>query len=755
MKNELSLLTFWAINGPLDEGCLKEQLKEMKEYGFDGTIFHPRYYPNQPEYLGKEYLDILSEVILYAKEIEMEFWIYDENGWPSGTADGKVMERFGESRCQWLQYENGEVKIFEKNSFNTFQKDQMRYFIELVYDGYRKGLSQEAFDYITGFFSDEVGFLWGHGVSISMGGIPWCEEAAVRYEKEYGTDLKKAWQQLFEESEGYKQVRYRYWQILTDLLAESFYDPINQWCEKYGKRYTAHLKGEETLFFQVSCSGSAYGQLRHVNVPAVDALERFPGNHYYPRIVSSLAKQFHQGDCLCEAFGGSGWGLNPGHMENYIDWLAGCGINIIAFHLWQYRKNSASVRDWPPDIPGGLTWKAALPTVLERLREKWKGRIIKQNRVLLVAPVRGVMSGFHPKDAMMINEHSGTGTPDCCSGNLSEHFGKLVEQLHQRGIEFDVTEERLLEEEGIAEEQGLKLGKAFYEIVIAGEGCLFECNDFINRLLSSGAYHDSCEFLWSFESAGENRLVLEQPVTAVSFQCKTRNHLSIFFLDRPEKVMVMGQELEFEEEAQGFTYGIPEVLSGKAMQQREIVIEVKYDEEQSSTGNLPIGFLRGDFLVKNGMPYLEKDRHQKQGEDCFYITDIGQEIDCADLLTAGYPFCGSYVLVSAKTVVGADGILLLGQVFADCGEVFVDGTSYGYTWGPDWMIEGIPCGLHQISVKLYPSTYNMYGPHHHLDGDRHLTSPLQYSGEKNFADFPDAPECTRIPQWHFVKFGIV
>ena len=48
----------------------------------------------------------------------------------------------------------------------------------------------------------------------------------------------------------------------------------------------------------------------------------------------------------------------------------------------------------------------------------------------------------------------------------------------------------------------------------------------------------------------------------------------------------------------------------------------------------------------------------------------------------------------------------------------------------------------------------MYGPHHHIDGDRHLISPAQYSGHKNFADFPDSPECTLVNGYHFLKFGL-
>lgn len=82
---------------------------------------------------------------------------------------------------------------------------------------------------------------------------------------------------------GYQLVRTRYWELMTDELVDSFYKPIHDWCLANGKEFTAHLKGEENLFFQLSYSGSCFHVLRNVSVPAIDALERHPGNQYYSR----------------------------------------------------------------------------------------------------------------------------------------------------------------------------------------------------------------------------------------------------------------------------------------------------------------------------------------------------------------------------------------------------------------------------------------------------------------------------------------
>ena len=212
--NCLKLLSFWAVNGELDPSVLKTQLEEMKALGLWGTIFHPRFYPGRPAYMSGPYLDILSEVILHARRLGLEFWIYDENGWPSGSGDGHVLAHFPDSRCEWLMYRDGEVVVEGKPGFNTFRREEMAYFIEYTYEGYRKGLSEEAFSYVTGFFSDEVGFLDGHGVSLCMGGIPWCQEAEEAYGLLRGRKLRDEWGLLFTDGEGCQEVRQIFWQML-------------------------------------------------------------------------------------------------------------------------------------------------------------------------------------------------------------------------------------------------------------------------------------------------------------------------------------------------------------------------------------------------------------------------------------------------------------------------------------------------------------------------------------------------------------
>ncbi len=740
---KLQFLTFWAINGALNPQKLCEQLQEMKEAGFDGTIFHPRYYPGDPAFMSEEYLRILSETILYAKAIGLSFWIYDENGWPSASGDGQVLAHFPESRCNWLEYRSGQVLKESRISFNTFDREQMAFFVRTIYDGYRMGLAHEAFDYVTGFFSDEVGFLDGHGASIDKGGIPWCQEVEERVRRKLGEYRPEL---LFVEAEGSKQMRTTYWQALTDILAESFYEAVNGWCERYGKRYTAHLKGEENIFFQIPCSGSCYPHLMRVNTPAIDALERYPGNYYYPRIVSSLARQFHDGACLSESLGGSGWGLAPADVERYIDWLAGCGVNQFAFHLWQYERNSASVRDWPPNIPWGMSWREATPQLFAHLKRKWD-TCERHPKVLLIAPVRGCMAQFDPREAMVLNEHNGDGVPDTPAGRISRRFSELAERLHHAGVDFDVTEERIVEEHGHIRAGSLLIGKACYDTIMIDEDCLWEYPECLRGMKCI----DGSELSWRFVGlAGNNQYPLtwdEDGHAYVSFSTSLKG-ISIHLLDAVESLKVNGEVLDGEQAADGWHYDVPDefVHTGNMT----ITCMPKANGEQK-----PFAFAEGQFLVKNAQPYRQKGKRQWIAEDSFYLAPMQGALGCADLISAGFPFLKAGVYVSALRYVDAEGVLRLGQVEADAAAVEVNGVDFGWVWDTACQIRtGLPEGFYPVKLKLVPSTFNTYGPHHYYQGDRHLTSPAQYTGEKNFADEMDAPAFTLVPQWHLVRFGI-
>lgn len=797
-ERRLQFLSFWAINDALVLTELKRQMDELHHYGLDGVIFHPRYYPNDPLYMGEEYLRIVSELILYAKTIGMSFWLYDENGWPSGTAGGAVMAESSALQCVWVEWKPGQDGVYglsfrSRSAPSSLDPQAVSTFIRLTHEAYRQGLASEAFQYVEGFFSDEVAFLDGHGLTISEGAIPWDDRLPELYRERYDEELMPVVPLLFEEGEGCEAVRYRYWELLTELLANTFYRPIREWCETHGKRYTAHLKGEEHPLFQVSCSGSCFRVLKEVETPAVDALERYPGNHYYPRIVHSIAMQLGREHVLAEAMGGSGWGITPEHFTGYILWLASHGIDRFVLHLNQYRLKTEAIHDWPPSMPCHLTWREAFPSLLASIKRQAAAlpNLRQEPELLIVTPTRGIMASFTPQDVLGINGHDGSGYADHGSGGVNKRFMTLIEQCHEAGLHYELTEEKEVEC-GQLLQGALYIGHRAYRSVLIPEGCKWQEAGMTDRLREAGisvyTTHDWREIL---NSRGKNQesepevnsravsaMIPEQSEwqvmtvkgnqLAIEFAVSPDGHLTAEYrLDRPteigsislvlhdevQSVKVNGRELDLFVEENRYVAPIPR-SAWEASGVLRIEIQLLPKGEQ-----MPVAFVRGEFSVYSESDYHRVDDHQVATRGPFYLAPL-QAPKADDVVTTGYPFAGDPIDVLKQIVVERDigqGYLQLTDIQAAAARVYIDRIDTGWCWGPQWNIacpEGLRAGSHVIRVQLYPSTYNMYGPHLHIDGDRYLTSPEQYAGIKNFADRVDAPSQTLGERWHFVNWGI-
>ncbi|MFS0726796.1 hypothetical protein [Paenibacillus sp. 1P07SE] len=794
MHKPMRFLSFWSINDALDLGKLKRQLDELQAAGLDGVVFHPRYYPNKPMYMSEAYLDIVSDLILYARELEMEFWLYDENGWPSGTAGGEVMNRLPDLTCEWLEYgplPDGApgVTFHAHTGVSSFNREATALFIEITHEGYRRGLKPEAFAYVEGFFSDEVGFLDGHGVTVSKGAVPWDPRFPAMYEERYGEPLESLLPQLFVGGAAHGQLRSRYWELLTDALIEGFYQPIEAWCESHGKRFTAHLKAEEHPYFQLSFSGSCFQVLKGIETPAIDALERYPGNHFYPRLLHSVAVQQGRKSCLVEAMGGSGWGVSPESFTDYILWLAGHGIDRYVLHLNQFKLKTQAVQDWPPSMPCHLTWKQAFPDVLASIRKRaaMLPDLSGEPDVLIVVPTRGIMAAFLPDEAQQLNVHDGSHVPDSPGGLLNTKLLQLVDACYESMLHYELTEERVLEEEGQIQPGKLRIGARDYRIVVLAEGCLWHKPEWITEAKTAGirvldaatwrptppaqvqpirsgppaAVYTIEQTAWRAEMPSVNQVLLELRQTPegglrAKLQLDEPSIIAgtrLMLHDEVEVLRVNGIRLKAEASADVYEAAIPEDCCDGS---HELLIEVVPLREGEQ---VPLAFLRGQFSVMSMSPYREKDATQWQTEGAFRLTRV-QTPDCADLVASGWPFSGEPVQVSKELNIESGhtdgGVLQLTGVHAAAARVRLGADELGWCWGPDWRLETEPlkAGRYDLHVSLYPSTFNVYGPHRHVDGDRHLTSPGQYEGIKNFADRADAPEHTLGKHWHFVKWGI-
>jgi hypothetical protein len=741
-------LTFWAINAALNAQRMCCQLDEMRILGFDGAVFHPRYYPDQPAYLGTDYFKILSKVILHAKSIGMDFWIYDENGWPSGTVGGELLKQHPADAQQWLDVVKGSsadaISSFVREGqdwhfrerqgkgIDYLNPEATKHFIAMAYDRYRVGLEAAAFEHVSTFFSDEPEFGIAHAYdSLSPhGAVPWTPRLPVLYSQRWGRDLLKDLPLLILAGEGDREFRVRFWELLTDVFCESFISPLNEWCRRHGKRFTAHVKGEEHPLFQVPTSGSCHQVFQHIALPAIDALERFPSGHFFPRQVVSAAHQFGNGESMVEGFGGAGWGANPEDLQRYLEWLTGHGLTHLVLHLWQYRLNTKAIEDWPPSFPNHINWREAMPTIIERIKcHASPPQALPET--LIIAPYRGIMAEFEPWEFIQTNIHNASTYPDTSAGRLNRRFLQSLDRFHESGEVYHLSDERSIEQHGQIVNGQLRLGHCIYRRVILAEGAEF--NALGKKLLSSLAEtvsslesevihspkpggqmlksNPSMNFpiTWELDTPVVNDFVVEsssvgERLFTARFNSSTPLDVKIWFADEVQSVTFNGTKLDMHLQEEGSLCLIP----------RQILRETNDLQFVCDTAvRAPFLSVRGPFLVKSLSEWKSVPNGTLVTTGPFRIEAFSTRFG-PDLLTGGLPFCRGPVSLKGRFELGREvkaGKLQLKDVAADCARVIVDGVDCGWTWGPNWDValpkkswrgtEDDPAGTNPQHLQLF------------------------------------------------------
>ncbi len=743
MKNELRIFSFWSIDDLTDLELVKKQLYNMKSLGFNGVVFHPRRYSGKPAYLSDEYMSAVNSVILYAKSIEMQFWLYDENGWPSGSANGQVLRDIPDLMCKWLECENGKVVIKERAGINSLDARGVSHFIELTHEAYKKKLDNEAFEWVGGFFSDEVGFLEGHGACMDRGGIPWADSIAKAFQDTFDREIYGELPKLFEEEQD--DFKAWYWEAVTELLSTTFYGLIEKWCSDNNKLFTAHLKGEENPFFQIGYSGSCFQILKAISVPGIDVLERYAGNSYYLHIASSISKQFGSGIAMAEAMGGAGWGLTPGDVKRYTQKLIDCGINMFVFHINQLHLNYGGITDWPSSIPCHQPWCGAFVQLTNDMKKR--AAELKPVDTLLVVPVRGTMKNFAPSLVRGMNEHDGSQQMISKASVISKGAVSAGERLYSEGISFDVTDEKVFENCADCQNRTIRLGNCEYSRVVTVKGCEFSerGTDLLNQIGAvtfSELFADGIRQTdWQIIPPSENRYFVElkagQGVIDVEYLCDCRLLVSDLC-----EVKLNGKKLcSTANDEYGFYYPLSKTELFKGRNTVEL-----------STDNAFV-YVLGCFAVKNDKPFFEVDARQLRTANGFYIA---QPAECGtDFISSGYPFSANPIKLIKQLEGNTSGRIRIGCEHIAAAHVYVDGEDYGWIYeGSDTIQLSSKSKKCELVLEVYQSAYNIYGPHHHLEGDRPLVSPAQFEGKKNFADTPSLPENTLEDDMKFIKWSI-
>ncbi len=365
---------FWLLNGRLTPERMRDQIRQMHERGCGGFFLHPmgeRFRLGDfiagidPPYLSDEYFGMIRLAVEAAAEHGLYAWLYDEGGWPSGTAQGRVVEGHPELRGRVLRIAGSgepvaEVTVGDRTLIftadegypvDTLNPAATARFIELTHERYAQTVGLHFGSTIPGMFTDEVAVRGEVGTDA----IPWTPGMLEHCRERRGFDLTPLLPTLFSaEALGFDPAehfdeatiaaaRCEFNELWTDLFREAYFEPINRWCAAHDLIHTGHVGGEDRLPDHRRSFGHFFKTAGALHAPGVDAIWRqvFPGQEDFgfPRLAgSALARRAEDARghrpwrnlALSESFAVYGYSLTPEQMRWVADYQFVQGVSYLA-----------------------------------------------------------------------------------------------------------------------------------------------------------------------------------------------------------------------------------------------------------------------------------------------------------------------------------------------------------------------------------------------------------------------------------------
>lgn len=275
---------------------------------------------------GENYLKSESEWKTFVDGVEdmrkngLRVWIYDEDGYPSLGAGGRVLEADPSLEALEMVYDKDSKTPFvvrpcyeyahASNNFymarrypNPLNPMATQKFIELTHQAYFSHLGPELYGQVEAFFSDEPSMM-----AVNLGElredvrknvkvidpidtkkknlpmVSWVNDLPEKYKIRYGEELIPLVASLFSGAdEKDKVVRQKFWSLLAELDRDYYYKAIQSWCKSIreknkglGPLASGHGLREENPSNHVSLDGNKLLVSTGFDIPGFDQLSSDP-----------------------------------------------------------------------------------------------------------------------------------------------------------------------------------------------------------------------------------------------------------------------------------------------------------------------------------------------------------------------------------------------------------------------------------------------------------------------------------------------
>ncbi len=364
-------IPFWSWNDKLEPEELRRQIREMKKQGIGGFFMHARGGLKTP-YMSDEWMECIGACCDEAEKQGMDAWAYDEEGWPSGFGGGAVLEINPEFYVCWLEHEKfnsypenageylgvytvedgnplkvsgdcgaseyiGVKAVSNPYYIDIMNEEAVAAFIQVTHEKYKERFGTDGA--IKGFFTDEPQF--------KINNLPWGVHFADKFKEKYGYDIIDKLVCIPVETKGCEKVRYDYWNLVSQLVTESYSKQIGDWCRANNMKYTGHMVHENDLVTQMLATAGVMPSYEYFDIPGLDHLGRLIADASQPKQVSSVVAQLNKENCLSESFALTGWDISMAEFKTIMEWQYANGVTLTCQHLAPYSLRGLRKRDYP------------------------------------------------------------------------------------------------------------------------------------------------------------------------------------------------------------------------------------------------------------------------------------------------------------------------------------------------------------------------------------------------------------------------
>lgn len=477
-------VTLWMLNDKLEKDEAVRQLESFYNAGW-GAVITRTFMGLRTMYLSEEWMSVTEEVIKKARTLGMKVWLqeadknaaaYMPTGIPGMEEKFRNLILIRKKRYEFAEEDErllatyGDYAFYEKKVVPPGGWKELLCVLDLLNPETVSTYLERAYKPLLRFkdeFGKTVEAIWVDEplIKVARGitpALPWTRDFAHLFKERWGYSILDYLPLLFSEEEDFIKVRHHYWRLLTERFKEAYFKQVYEWCERNGVRFTGHLMGEDTLFRQITWSGTTMPYYEFMGIPGIDFLTAdlsWPGGDPFllpPKQCSSVAHQIGKKEVLCEMYGVSSQGISFEDRKRIANWLMLLGISYRCYHGSFYSMRGRRKRFYPPHLSYQQPyWK------YNRLIADYFARVsymLRQGNyyadILVIHPIESAQCVFTD------------GEENKSIKELNDSLVLVSKNLMSLKRSFDYGDESLLEKYGEVKDGLLIVGKMCYKVVI-------------------------------------------------------------------------------------------------------------------------------------------------------------------------------------------------------------------------------------------------------------------------------------------------